>query len=128
MWFWPVNEMTELVSGMPAPQFGDESSRVRGSGMVQDSSGSVRSFGAPHKVSSFTPGVRASKMKTCVSQTRGSSCVHDLSVGGPRKQLLPKASDVCVFYFRPTFFILLLLFCCLYETVSCFLQFALYGR
>jgi hypothetical protein len=26
MWFWPVNEMTELVSGMPAPQFGDESS------------------------------------------------------------------------------------------------------
>jgi hypothetical protein len=28
MWFWPVNEMTELVSGMPAPQFGDESSWV----------------------------------------------------------------------------------------------------
>jgi hypothetical protein len=26
MWFWPVNEMAELVSGMPAPQFGDESS------------------------------------------------------------------------------------------------------
>jgi hypothetical protein len=26
MWFWPVNEMTEPVSGMPAPQFGDESS------------------------------------------------------------------------------------------------------
>jgi hypothetical protein len=25
-WFWPVNEMTELVSGMPAPQFWDESS------------------------------------------------------------------------------------------------------
>jgi hypothetical protein len=22
MWFWPVNEKTELVSGMPAPQFG----------------------------------------------------------------------------------------------------------
>jgi hypothetical protein len=22
MWFWPVNEMTELVSGMPEPQFG----------------------------------------------------------------------------------------------------------
>jgi hypothetical protein len=26
--FWPVNEMTELVSGMPVPQFGDESSWV----------------------------------------------------------------------------------------------------
>jgi hypothetical protein len=25
MWFWPVDEMTELVSSMPAPQFGDES-------------------------------------------------------------------------------------------------------
>jgi hypothetical protein len=35
MRFWPVNEMTELVSGTPAPQFGDESSRVRGSELVQ---------------------------------------------------------------------------------------------
>jgi hypothetical protein len=26
MWFWPVNEMTKLVSGMPAPQFWEESS------------------------------------------------------------------------------------------------------
>jgi hypothetical protein len=26
MWFWPVNAMIELVSGMPVPQFGDESS------------------------------------------------------------------------------------------------------
>jgi hypothetical protein len=26
MRFWPVNEINELVSGMPAPQFGDESS------------------------------------------------------------------------------------------------------
>jgi hypothetical protein len=25
IWFWPVNEMIELVCGMPAPQFGDES-------------------------------------------------------------------------------------------------------
>jgi hypothetical protein len=25
MYFWPVNEMIELVSGMPAPQFRDES-------------------------------------------------------------------------------------------------------
>jgi hypothetical protein len=22
MWFWPVNEMTELVSGIPTPEFG----------------------------------------------------------------------------------------------------------
>jgi hypothetical protein len=29
MWLWPVNEVIELVSGMPAPQFGDESSRMR---------------------------------------------------------------------------------------------------
>jgi hypothetical protein len=29
MWFWPVNEMTELVSGIPAPQFRDESSWMR---------------------------------------------------------------------------------------------------
>jgi hypothetical protein len=28
MWFWPVNEMTEIVSGMPAPQFGGESSWI----------------------------------------------------------------------------------------------------
>jgi hypothetical protein len=41
MGFWPVNEMIELVSGMPAPQFGDEFSRVRGSQLVQGSSGSV---------------------------------------------------------------------------------------
>jgi hypothetical protein len=26
MWFWLASEMIELVSGMPAPQFGDESS------------------------------------------------------------------------------------------------------
>jgi hypothetical protein len=35
MWFWPVNEKTELVSGMPAPQSGYESTRVRESGMIQ---------------------------------------------------------------------------------------------
>jgi hypothetical protein len=44
MWFWPVNEMTELVSGMPAAQFGDESSWVRGSELVQGSRGSCVSF------------------------------------------------------------------------------------
>jgi hypothetical protein len=26
MWFWLVNEMIGLTSGMPEPQFGDESS------------------------------------------------------------------------------------------------------
>jgi hypothetical protein len=35
MWFWLVNEMIELVSGMPAPHFGDESTWVRGSELVQ---------------------------------------------------------------------------------------------
>jgi hypothetical protein len=40
MWFCPVNEITEPVSGMPAPQFGDESSLVRGSELVRGSSGS----------------------------------------------------------------------------------------
>jgi hypothetical protein len=35
MWFSPVYEMIELVSGMPASQFGAESSRVRGSELVQ---------------------------------------------------------------------------------------------
>jgi hypothetical protein len=29
MWFWPVNGMTELVSGMSAPQFREKYSRVR---------------------------------------------------------------------------------------------------
>jgi hypothetical protein len=38
MWFWPVSGMTELVSGVPAPRLGDESSRVRGSELVLDSS------------------------------------------------------------------------------------------
>jgi hypothetical protein len=40
MWFWPGNEMIELVSGMPAPQFADESSLVQGSDLVLGSSGS----------------------------------------------------------------------------------------
>jgi hypothetical protein len=40
MRFWPVNEMTELVSGLLTPPFGDEFSSVRGSKLVQGSSGS----------------------------------------------------------------------------------------
>jgi hypothetical protein len=44
MWACPVNETTELVSGMAAPQFEDESSWVRGSELVQGSSGSFVSF------------------------------------------------------------------------------------
>jgi hypothetical protein len=39
-----VNEMIELVSSLPAPQFGDESSRVRRSELVQDFNCSVRCF------------------------------------------------------------------------------------
>jgi hypothetical protein len=42
VWFWPVNEVIELVSGMPAPPFGDESSLVRGTEPVQGSSGFLR--------------------------------------------------------------------------------------
>jgi hypothetical protein len=44
MWFWPVNEMIELVSGMPAPQLGDETLGMRGSMLVQGSNGSCVSF------------------------------------------------------------------------------------
>jgi hypothetical protein len=55
MWFWPVNEMIELVSGMPASQFRDESSWVRGSELVQVSSGSVRCLCVPHNMSSLVP-------------------------------------------------------------------------
>jgi hypothetical protein len=42
MLFWAINEITELVSGMPEPQFRDESSWMRESGLVQGSSGSVK--------------------------------------------------------------------------------------
>jgi hypothetical protein len=35
MLFWPVNKMIQVVSDMPAPQFGDESSSVQGSELVQ---------------------------------------------------------------------------------------------
>jgi hypothetical protein len=48
MWLWPVIEMIELVSGMPAPPFGDESSWVRGSELDQGWSGSVSCFCVPH--------------------------------------------------------------------------------
>jgi hypothetical protein len=53
MWFWLVNEIIELVSGMPAPQFVDESSWVRGSELVQGSRCSCVSFWC--KMSSRTP-------------------------------------------------------------------------
>jgi hypothetical protein len=35
MWFWPVNELIELVSSMPAPHSRDESSWLRGSELFQ---------------------------------------------------------------------------------------------
>jgi hypothetical protein len=47
MWFWFVNEIIEFVSGIPAPQFGDESSLVQALELVQGSSGSVRCFRVP---------------------------------------------------------------------------------
>jgi hypothetical protein len=40
MRFWAANDMTELVSGMLAAEVGDESYWVRGSKLVQGSSGS----------------------------------------------------------------------------------------
>jgi hypothetical protein len=65
MWFWPVNVMTELVSGMPAPQFGDESSlsvkiRVgsRFKRFLRFVLIGVRCFRVPPKMSSCTPGVK----------------------------------------------------------------------
>jgi hypothetical protein len=61
MWVWPVKEMTELVSGMPAPKFYDESSWVRGLELVQGSSGSffrfdIRCVRVFPKMCSRTPG------------------------------------------------------------------------
>jgi hypothetical protein len=44
IWFLHVNEMTEIVSGLPAPQYGEESSWVLGSELVQGSNGSCVSF------------------------------------------------------------------------------------
>jgi hypothetical protein len=44
MWFWPVNKTIELLSVMPAPQFGDESSWVRGSDPNEGSKYSVFRF------------------------------------------------------------------------------------
>jgi hypothetical protein len=58
MWFRPVNEMVELLSGMPVPPFEDESSRVRRSEVVQGSGGSVKCFRLPQRVTR-TPGWRA---------------------------------------------------------------------
>jgi hypothetical protein len=44
MWFWPVIDKIEIVSGMPAPQFGIDSKWVQGSEQVQGPSGSCASF------------------------------------------------------------------------------------
>jgi hypothetical protein len=44
MWFWPVNEMIELVSGTPVAQFGAESSWVRAWELVQSSTAPVFRF------------------------------------------------------------------------------------
>jgi hypothetical protein len=69
MWFCPVNEMIELVSGIPAPQFGGEFSWVRGSELVQGSSGSCVSFrmmqdafAYPVRCLRTSPGVRVSQV------------------------------------------------------------------
>jgi hypothetical protein len=55
MWLRPVNEMIELVSGMPTPQFGDESSWVQVSEFVKAWSGSVRCFRLPQVEDNLRP-------------------------------------------------------------------------
>jgi hypothetical protein len=64
MWFWPVNKMIELVSSMPAPQFGDESSWVWGSELVQGSSGSCVSFWLMYDVLKYHRGYAYHRLKT----------------------------------------------------------------
>jgi hypothetical protein len=54
LWLWPVNEMIELVSGLPAPEFEDESFWLQGSELVQGSDDSERRFRVPPKMSSRT--------------------------------------------------------------------------
>jgi hypothetical protein len=57
MWFWPVDEMIELISGMPTPQSEDESSWMRGSELVQNSSSSCVSFWLLYEVFTNPPEV-----------------------------------------------------------------------
>jgi hypothetical protein len=57
LWFWPVNKMIELVCGMPTPQVEDESSWVRGSDLVQGSSGSCVSSLIDVRCFRMLPGV-----------------------------------------------------------------------
>jgi hypothetical protein len=62
MWFWPVSEMIELVSGMPAHQFGKESSEVLALELVQSLTVpcfvliNLVCFRIPPKMFSCTPG------------------------------------------------------------------------
>jgi hypothetical protein len=79
MWFWPVNEMIEPVSGMPAAQFGDESLWVRWSQLVQGSSGSCVSFWLMWDVFAC-PGLKA----TGVAQLNWRSKPSGLSSEGTR--------------------------------------------
>jgi hypothetical protein len=53
MWFWPVSEMSELASDMPAPQFGEESSWLLGSELVRGSSSSLVSLWLMQDVSAY---------------------------------------------------------------------------
>jgi hypothetical protein len=73
MWFWPVNEMFELVSDMPAPQFGDESSWVQEAELVQSLGVSCVSFwliwdvfAYPPKMSSHTWEYMYPRLKTTI--------------------------------------------------------------
>jgi hypothetical protein len=62
MWFWPVNEIIDLVSGMPAPQFGDESSWVQESELVKGSSGSCVLFWLMYDVLAY-PRLKTTALK-----------------------------------------------------------------
>jgi hypothetical protein len=71
MWLWPVHDINQRVSGMPSPQFGNESSWIRGSELVQRASGCVRSFHVFPKMSSSIPGVRVPHVKDhCTRQIK----------------------------------------------------------
>jgi hypothetical protein len=83
MWFWHVHEMAELVSGIPAPHFGDESSWMR------ESAGSrfrrflclvlidIRCFRIQPKISSRTPAWWPLSYTSGVSTNSLISCYGD---------------------------------------------------
>jgi hypothetical protein len=77
MWFWPVNKMTELVSGMPGPQFGDESSlsaRIRAGSRFKRFLCFVFIDVRQYRVAL---GIRLPKLKTTDLENVGASTSHN---------------------------------------------------